>query len=61
MNTRLHFPPILNTTTKRDNLLKMLYPATMDIVKQTRRYMDLGQIRAQLEIYFEERLEKAKL
>lgn len=44
-----------------DSLLKMLYPATMDITKKwTGRRRDWSQIRAQLEIYFEERLEKAE-
>ena len=44
-----------------DSLLKMLYLATMDITKKwTRRRRDWSQIRAQLEIYFEERLEKAE-
>jgi transposase-like protein len=42
-----------------DGLLKMLYLATMDITKKwTGRRRDWSQIRAQLEIYFEERLEK---
>lgn len=42
-----------------DSLLKMLYLATMDITKKwTGRRRDWAQIRAQLEIYFEERLEK---
>ena len=42
-----------------DSLLKMLYQATMDITKKwTGRRRDWAQIRAQLEIYFEERLEK---
>ena len=42
-----------------DSLLKMLYLATMDITKKwTWRRRDWAQIRAQLEIYFEERLEK---
>ena len=42
-----------------DSLLKMLYMATMDITKKwTGRRRDWSQIRAQLEIYFEERLEK---
>lgn len=45
-----------------DSLLKMLYLATMDITKKwTGRRRDWSQIRAQLEIYFEERLEKAEL
>lgn len=44
-----------------DSLLKMLYLATMDITKKwTGRRRDWPQIRAQLEIYFEERLEKAE-
>lgn len=44
-----------------DSLLKMLYLATMDITqKWTGRRRDWSQIRAQLEIYFEERLEKAE-
>ena len=44
-----------------DSLLKMLYLATMDITKKwTGRPRDWSQIRAQLEIYFEERLEKAE-
>ena len=44
-----------------DSLLKMLYLATMDITKKwTGRRRDWSQIRAQLEIYFEERLEKAE-
>ena len=44
-----------------DSLLKMLYLATMDITKKwTGRHRDWSQIRAQLEIYFEERLEKAE-
>ena len=44
-----------------DSLLKMLYLATMDITKKwTGRRRDWFQIRAQLEIYFEERLEKAE-
>ena len=42
-----------------DSLLKMLYLATMDITKKwTGRRRDWAQIHAQLEIYFEERLEK---
>ena len=44
-----------------DSLLKMLYLATMDITKKwTGRRRDCSQIRAQLEIYFEERLEKVE-
>ena len=44
-----------------DSLLKMLYLATMDITKKwTGRRRDWSQIRAQLGIYFEERLEKAE-
>ena len=44
-----------------DSLLKMLYLATMDITKKwTGRRRDWSQIRAQLEIHFEERLEKAE-
>lgn len=44
-----------------DSLLKMLYLATMDITKKwTGRRRDWSQIRAQLEIYFEELLEKAE-
>ena len=44
-----------------DSLLKMLYLATMDITKKwTGRRRDWSQIRAQLEIYFEERLGKAE-
>ena len=44
-----------------DSLLKMLYLATMDITKKwTGRRRDWSQIRSQLEIYFEERLEKAE-
>ena len=44
-----------------DSLLKMLYLATMDITKKwTGRRRDWSQIRAQLEIYFEERLENAE-
>ena len=44
-----------------DSLLKMLYLATMDITKKwSGRRRDWSQIRAQLEIYFEERLEKAE-
>ena len=44
-----------------DSLLKMLYLATMDITKKwIGRRRDWSQIRAQLEIYFEERLEKAE-
>ena len=44
-----------------DSLLKMLYLATMDITKKwTGRRRDWSQIRAQLEIYFEEQLEKAE-
>lgn len=44
-----------------DSLLKMLYLATMDITKKwTGRRRDWSKIRAQLEIYFEERLEKAE-
>ena len=40
-----------------DSLLKMLYPATMDIAKKwTGHRQDWGQIHSQLEIYFEERL-----
>ena len=40
-----------------DNLLKMLYLATMDITKKwTGHRQDWGQIHSQLEIYFEERL-----
>ena len=42
-----------------DSLLKMLYLATMDITKKwTGRRRDWSQIRAQLDIFFEERLEK---
>ena len=42
-----------------DSLLKMLYLATMDITKKwTGRRRDWPEIRAQLEIYFEERLEE---
>lgn len=41
-----------------NSLLKMLYLATMDITKKwTGRRQDWGEIRSQLEIYFEERLE----
>ena len=44
-----------------DSLLKMLYLATMDITKKwTGRRRDWSQIRAQLEIYFEELLGKAE-
>jgi len=44
-----------------DSLLKMLYLATMDITKKwTGRRRDWSRIRAQLEIYFEEQLEKAE-
>ena len=44
-----------------DSLLKMLYLATMDITKKwTGRRRDWSQIRAQLKIYFEKRLEKAE-
>ena len=44
-----------------DSLLKMLYLATMNTTKKwTGRRRDWSQIRAQLEIYFEERLEKAE-
>ena len=44
-----------------DSLLKMLYLVTMDITKKwTGRRRDWSQIRAQLEIYFEEWLEKAE-
>ena len=44
-----------------DSLLKMLYLATMDITKKwIGRRRDWSKIRAQLEIYFEERLEKAE-
>ena len=40
-----------------DSLLKMLYLAMIDITKKwTGRRQDWSQIRAQLEIYFEERL-----
>ena len=40
-----------------DSLLKMLYLATMDITKKwTGHRQDWGQIRSQLEIYFEDRL-----
>lgn len=40
-----------------ESLLKMLYLAMMDITKKwTGRRQDWGQIRSQLEIYFEERL-----
>ncbi|WP_196602926.1 transposase, partial [Pectinatus frisingensis] len=40
-----------------DSLLKMLYLAMMDITKKwTGRRQDWSQIRAQLDIYFEERL-----
>lgn len=40
-----------------NSLLKMLYLATMDITKKwTGRRQDWGEIRSQLEIYFEERL-----
>ena len=47
--------------TSDDSLLKMLYLATIDITKKwTGRRRDWSQIRAQLEIYFEERLEKAE-
>ena len=42
-----------------DSLLKMLYLASMDITKKwTGHRQDWGQIYSQLEIYFEERLEK---
>lgn len=42
-----------------ESLLKMLYLATMDITKKwTGRRQDWGQIHSQLEIYFEDRLEK---
>ena len=42
-----------------DSLLKMLYLATMDITKKwTGRRRDWSQIRAQLEIFFEDRLER---
>lgn len=42
-----------------DSLLKMLYLATMDITKKwTGHRRDWSQIRAQLDIFFEERLEK---
>ena len=41
-----------------NSLLKMLYLATMDITKKwTGRQQDWGEIRSQLEIYFEERLD----
>lgn len=41
-----------------NSLLKMLYLATMDITKKwTGRRKDWGEIRSQLEIYFEERLD----
>ena len=44
-----------------DSLLKMLYLATMDITKKwTGRRRNWSQIRTQLEIYFEERLEKTE-
>ena len=44
--------------TSDDSLLKMLYLAMMDITKKwTGHRQDWGQIRSQLEIYFEERLE----
>lgn len=44
-----------------DSLLKMLYLTTMNITKKwTGRRRDWSQIRAQLEIYFEERLGKAE-
>ena len=40
-----------------DSLLKMLYPAMMDITKKwTGHRQDCGQIHSQLEIFFEERL-----
>ena len=40
-----------------DSLLKMLYLVTMDITKKwTGHRQDWGQIRSQLEIYFEDRL-----
>lgn len=43
------------------SLLKMLYLATMDITKKwTGRRQDWGEIRSQLEIFFEERLERHK-
>lgn len=42
-----------------DSLLKMLYLATMDITKKwTGHRKDWGQIHSQLEIFFEERLER---
>ena len=42
-----------------DSLLKMLYLATMDITKKwTGHRQDWGQIHSQLEIFFEERLER---
>ena len=42
-----------------DSLLKMLYLAAMDITKKwTGHRKDWGEIRSQLEIYFEERLKK---
>ena len=41
-----------------NSLLKMLYLATMDITKKwSGRRQDWGEIRSQLEIYFEERLD----
>ena len=41
-----------------DSLLKMLYLATMDVTRKwTSRRKDWSEIRAQLDIYFEERLE----
>lgn len=44
-----------------DSLLKMLYLAMIDITKKwTGHRQDWGQIRSQLEIYFEERLESRR-
>lgn len=45
-----------------DSLLKMLYLAAMDITRKwTGHRQDWGKIRAQLEIYFEERIQNSKL
>ncbi len=44
-----------------DSLLKMLYPAMIDIAKKwTGHRQDWGQICSRLEIYFEERLESRR-
>lgn len=50
---------IWDTPPSDDSLLKMLYLAMIDITKKwTGHRQDWGQIHSQLEIFFEERLER---